>query len=237
MRKNTRLKVATAAGVVAATAGVGLLSIAPTQADEAGQAAGTWKLNKTGKVTATGKLVITATFNGVPGVKVTCNLKLDGTIPSPAPSAAPGGNITVSQKPPAVISSSDPASPVYKKCTDTYTGDADDVTASSALWSIVAKTPTATAPSPWAGSVTGSLKVPAGAITVKSPLVPNCTLNGPITAGTYAGTYNSGTGVVTATKNQNITVAKTGSCTIASPAKLTSASFKLGPIVDFVYTP
>lgn len=236
MRKNTRLKVATAAGVVAATAAVGL-SVAPTQAEEAGQAAGVWKLNKTGKVSATGKLVITATFNGVPGVKVTCNIKLNGTIPSPAPSAAPGGSITVKQKPPAVISSSDPASPVYKKCTDTYTGDADDVTASSALWSIVANTPTATSPSPWANVLTGSLKVPAGAITVKSPLVPNCVLNGPITAGTYTGKYNSATGVVTANANQNITVSKTGSCTIASPAKLTSASFKLSPIVDMVYVP
>lgn len=234
--KNRRPVVIAAVALAATTTLVGSSTVS-SQAEPTAESAGTWTFDTTGKVVGTGSFTIKVTYNGVPNVRFSCSMRLVGTIASPPPAVSPGGTLSVRVKPPAVISSSDPASPVYRKCTDTYSGEADDVSTSGEAWSIQVRTPTATAPSPWSGVVTGAVVLPQDAITFRTPLVPNCVIWGPTRRSTYTGTYDTSTGVTEGTPGQKVPVAKAGTCTVVSPAVHEKKVFRLSPVVDLVHVP
>jgi len=234
MKINTnkrRVSVAVAAGALALTGAM----MAPSQASTPGA----WNLGYSNGSVASPTDVITnasgttlsftGTYSGAPAT-VTCNLAAGTasyTVPSTVPAAAPGGTVSIPITPPSTITT----------CTESVTGNA--VTASiTGSWTLNVTVPSGTSPSPWTGSLSGSLVIPANSITVTSNFLANnsgtppCVIQGPTNAGglTIAGSYNASTGVAQPSAatpfTLNGTVGSNPTCPVGTNASL-SASTKV----------
>ncbi len=187
-----------------ACAALGAMAIVPAQADpEPGQWNGAvGGVDISGKTfTGTGSIEFTGTYNGnIATITCTINQGLTYTAPADAPTAAPGGTISLSFDPP------DNLAPENGTCTEDVTGGAVRVRATpGSVWTFNLTTPTGTSPSPNYGPFTGSITVPANSIAGTALNLPGedadglCTITGPTAAVTANGTYNGTTGTVAST--------------------------------------
>lgn len=197
--------------IVALGATVGLAAIGIVVASPSASATGTWKpaigstvVSPGDQFTGSGTLTINGTYNGA-ATAVTCTISsgaLTWTVPTPVPSAAPLGTLTLSLSVPTNLTAGG-----YASCQDSVTHSAVNVTTSGAAWSISVPVPDdpTTHPSianPFTGTLTGTVSIPANALTAQLTGLPGtdpsgkCTVTGPSSAFNGTGNYNASTGVL-----------------------------------------
>ncbi|WP_436698461.1 hypothetical protein [Nocardioides sp. BYT-33-1] len=146
------------------------------------------------------KLKFSGLYNGAPA-SIDCSIatgQLSYTVPSPRPSAAPGGTISVGITPPATITS----------CIESVSMNSVTVyNQPGVAWTLNVTVPSGTTPSPWASTLTGSIHIPQNSMVVRSNFLadvtgnPPCVIQGPADAGglTVNGQYNAAPSAGTAT--------------------------------------
>jgi hypothetical protein len=204
-------------------------------------AAGTWYLSLDGvnpisspqAVTGSLNLQLQATYLSIPGETITCAIPA-GTLSGTAPTTGTpsGGTLSIGFTLPTKLSSSNPSDPEYNRCTDTYSGGADDVTSAGGTWTLKVTMPATGSGAP--SSLSGSLVVPQDDLYINSPVVP-CDLKGPQGGpNVTTGNYNPSTGLVTASPTPQALDAYSPECGdgpgIIEDSQLNSASVQMQPI-------
>lgn len=180
-----------------------------------------------------GTLALSGTFNGN-FTHFTCVFQpgdITLTAPNPVPTAGPGGTISLPITLPTTLSSA--ANP---RCTDDLTGSVDDVTTNGVNWTVNVTAPSGTSPSPYTGVLSGSVDIPAGALTIENPLFyPGCAIVGPDANDNVTGDYDTSTGEISADVPHALAATVTGPCTLEDDTALDQADLTLDPILTAVY--
>ena len=180
-------------------------------------------LTSTDVLSATGTAVFGATIAGSPH-NITCTFNASNplTVTTTGPfSGAPGTTLTVNATP--------PASTVCKN-----QAGVNVPVALTGTWGVSFVVPAAgsTPGQLYNGALTGTLNVPANAVTANlSNIVAGCSATGPTVAKNFAGGYNASSGVITGNANQGFAVTAAGGCVVTN-TRLTSASLTASPIID-----